>query len=90
MGEPQSNLLELTCLFLSLSHLQSTTLQRPVIPTEFGAKVPTNIRQRYLNLFIDECLKFCSSSQEAFDKVCTHPCFTGIMFAASSALAKTF
>ncbi|RMC00814.1 hypothetical protein DUI87_22498 [Hirundo rustica rustica] len=48
--------------------LQSTALQRPVIPTEFGAKVPTNIRQRYLNLFIDECLKFCSSSQEAFDK----------------------
>ncbi|NXR51558.1 REXO1 exonuclease, partial [Hippolais icterina] len=48
--------------------LQSTTLQRPVIPTEFGAKVPTNIRQRYLNLFIDECLKFCSSSQEAFNK----------------------
>ncbi|NWW86778.1 REXO1 exonuclease, partial [Rhynochetos jubatus] len=48
--------------------LQSTSLQRPVIPTEFGAKVPTNIRQRYLNLFIDECLKFCSSSQEAFDK----------------------
>ncbi|NWU86592.1 REXO1 exonuclease, partial [Onychorhynchus coronatus] len=48
--------------------LQSPSLQRPVIPTEFGAKVPTNIRQRYLNLFIDECLKFCSSSQEAFDK----------------------
>ncbi|NXI42570.1 REXO1 exonuclease, partial [Galbula dea] len=48
--------------------LQSASLQRPVIPTEFGAKVPTNIRQRYLNLFIDECLKFCSSSQEAFEK----------------------
>ncbi|XP_019368847.1 PREDICTED: RNA exonuclease 1 homolog isoform X2 [Gavialis gangeticus] len=48
--------------------LQSTTLKRPVIPTEFGAKVPTNIRQRYLNIFIDECLKFCSSAQEAFDK----------------------
>ncbi|XP_025027753.1 RNA exonuclease 1 homolog [Python bivittatus] len=48
--------------------LQSTTLKRPVIPTEFGAKVPTNIRQRYLNLFIDECLKFCPSQQEAFDK----------------------
>nr|XP_006129044.1 RNA exonuclease 1 homolog isoform X1 [Pelodiscus sinensis] len=48
--------------------LQSASLTRPVIPTEFGAKVPTNIRQRYLNLFIDECLKFCSSSQEAFDK----------------------
>ncbi|XP_077188168.1 RNA exonuclease 1 homolog isoform X2 [Paroedura picta] len=48
--------------------LQSAALKRPVIPTEFGAKVPTNIRQRYLNLFIDECLKICSSQQEAFDK----------------------
>ncbi|XP_039213966.1 RNA exonuclease 1 homolog isoform X2 [Crotalus tigris] len=48
--------------------LQSTTLKRPVIPTEYGAKVPTNIRQRYLNLFIDECLKFCPSQQGAFDK----------------------
>ncbi|XP_060089108.1 LOW QUALITY PROTEIN: RNA exonuclease 1 homolog [Heteronotia binoei] len=48
--------------------LQSATLKRPVIPTEFGAKVPTNIRQRYLHLFIDECLKICSSQQEAFDK----------------------
>uniref|UniRef100_A0A6I8P484 RNA exonuclease 1 homolog n=1 Tax=Ornithorhynchus anatinus TaxID=9258 RepID=A0A6I8P484_ORNAN len=51
-----------------LPTLQSASLKRPVIPTEFGAKVPTNIRQRYLNLFIDECLKFCSSSQEAFNK----------------------
>ncbi|XP_066492335.1 RNA exonuclease 1 homolog [Tiliqua scincoides] len=48
--------------------LQSATLKRPVIPTEFGAKVPTNIRQRYLNLFIDECLKSSPSQQEAFDK----------------------
>uniref|UniRef100_A0A8C5SWD2 RNA exonuclease 1 homolog n=1 Tax=Laticauda laticaudata TaxID=8630 RepID=A0A8C5SWD2_LATLA len=48
--------------------LQSTALKRPVIPTEYGAKVPTNIRQRYLNLFIDECMKFCPSQQGAFDK----------------------
>ncbi|XP_069505592.1 RNA exonuclease 1 homolog [Ambystoma mexicanum] len=48
--------------------LQSASLKRPIIPTEFGAKVPTNIRQRYLNIFIDECLKFSSSEQEAFDK----------------------
>lgn len=48
--------------------LQSASLKRPVIPAEFGAKVPTNIRQRYLNLFIDECLKIASSEQEAFDK----------------------
>ncbi|XP_063770891.1 RNA exonuclease 1 homolog [Pseudophryne corroboree] len=48
--------------------LQSAALKRPVIPNEFGAKVPTTVRQRYLNLFIDECLKFCLSQQEAFDK----------------------
>ncbi|XP_060641038.2 RNA exonuclease 1 homolog [Anolis sagrei] len=48
--------------------LQSAALKRPVIPTEFGARVPTNVRQRYLNLFIEECLKSCSSQQEAFDK----------------------
>ncbi|XP_036378227.1 RNA exonuclease 1 homolog [Megalops cyprinoides] len=47
--------------------LKSSTIKRPVIPTEFGAKVPTNIRQRYLNIFIDECLKFCPSEEIAFE-----------------------
>uniref|UniRef100_A0A673MU48 RNA exonuclease 1 homolog n=1 Tax=Sinocyclocheilus rhinocerous TaxID=307959 RepID=A0A673MU48_9TELE len=46
--------------------MKSSAMKRPVIPAEFGAKVPTNVRQRYLNIFIDECLKFCSSEQEAF------------------------
>lgn len=45
-------------------------MKRPVIPTEFGAKVPTNIRQRYLNTFIDECVKFCPSEEAAFRMVC--------------------
>ncbi|XP_029771891.1 RNA exonuclease 1 homolog isoform X2 [Suricata suricatta] len=44
------------------------SLKKPIIPKEFGGKVPTVIRQRYLNLFIEECLKFCSSSQEAIEK----------------------
>ncbi|XP_071969888.1 RNA exonuclease 1 homolog isoform X4 [Engystomops pustulosus] len=48
--------------------LQSASLKRPVLPTEFGAKVPTTVRQRYLNLFIDECLMICKSQQEAFAK----------------------
>uniref|UniRef100_A0A3Q3KJK1 Exonuclease domain-containing protein n=1 Tax=Monopterus albus TaxID=43700 RepID=A0A3Q3KJK1_MONAL len=43
-----------------------TSMKRPVIPAEFGAKVPTNIRQRYLNTFIDECVKFCPSEDFAF------------------------
>lgn len=46
--------------------LKSTSMKRPIIPTEFGAKVPTNIRQRYLNTFIDECVKFCRSEDAAF------------------------
>lgn len=44
-------------------------MKRPVIPIEFGAKVPTNIRQRYLNTFIDECVKFCASEEAAFHMV---------------------
>ncbi|KAK7489485.1 hypothetical protein BaRGS_00019284 [Batillaria attramentaria] len=43
-------------------------LKRPVIPASFGSKVPSNIRQRYLNLIIDECLKFCSSEEAAYKK----------------------
>lgn len=46
--------------------MKSTSMKRPVIPTEFGAKVPTNIRQRYLNTFIDECVKFCPTEEAAF------------------------
>ncbi|KAM6963387.1 RNA exonuclease 1 homolog [Aplochiton taeniatus] len=46
--------------------MKSSTMKRPIIPTEFGAKVPTNVRQRYLNIFIDECVKFCPSEDIAF------------------------
>ncbi|XP_069574175.1 RNA exonuclease 1 homolog [Brachyistius frenatus] len=46
--------------------MKSSSMKRPVIPTEFGAKVPTNVRQRYLNTFIDECVKFCRSEDVAF------------------------
>ncbi|XP_019953938.2 RNA exonuclease 1 homolog [Paralichthys olivaceus] len=46
--------------------MKSTSMKRPIIPTDFGAKVPTNVRQRYLNTFIDECVKFCPSEDAAF------------------------
>uniref|UniRef100_A0A1A8CVI7 REX1, RNA exonuclease 1 homolog n=1 Tax=Nothobranchius kadleci TaxID=1051664 RepID=A0A1A8CVI7_NOTKA len=46
--------------------MKSTSLRRPIIPSEFGPKVPTNVRQRYLDTFIDECVKFCPSEDEAF------------------------
>ncbi|GFN95038.1 RNA exonuclease 1-like protein [Plakobranchus ocellatus] len=44
-----------------------SNLKRPLIPAEFGSKVPTNVRQRYLNLIIDEHLKF-RPEEEAFTK----------------------
>ncbi|XP_054706424.1 RNA exonuclease 1 homolog [Uloborus diversus] len=40
---------------------------RPIIPADFGSKVPVNVRQKFLNAFIDECLKFCSSEDEAYE-----------------------
>ncbi|XP_023854817.1 RNA exonuclease 1 homolog [Salvelinus sp. IW2-2015] len=46
--------------------MKSSAMKRPIIPTAFGAKVPTNVRQRYLNTFIDECMKFCPSEDMAF------------------------
>ncbi|KAK0062968.1 RNA exonuclease 1 [Biomphalaria pfeifferi] len=44
-----------------------TNLKRPIIPTSFGDKVPSNIRQRYLNILIEEYLKF-NSEETAFQK----------------------
>ncbi|KAK1897145.1 RNA exonuclease 1 like [Dissostichus eleginoides] len=46
--------------------MKSSSMKRPIIPIEFGAKVPNNVRQRYLNTFIDECVKFCRSKDAAF------------------------
>ncbi|XP_041358809.1 RNA exonuclease 1 homolog [Gigantopelta aegis] len=45
-----------------------SNVKRPTIPTDFGSKVPTNIRQRYLNLIINECIKLCKTEEEAYDK----------------------
>ncbi|GFU06164.1 RNA exonuclease 1 homolog [Nephila pilipes] len=40
---------------------------RPVIPIDYGSKVPTVVRQKFLNAFIDEYLKFSSSEGEAYE-----------------------
>ncbi|CAK6435404.1 unnamed protein product [Pipistrellus nathusii] len=42
--------------------------QQPVPPEEAGDKVPAATRQRSLSLFLDQCLKFCPSTQEAIEK----------------------
>ncbi|XP_030852144.1 RNA exonuclease 1 homolog isoform X2 [Strongylocentrotus purpuratus] len=50
------------------AHMPKTVSKRPMIPTDYGSKVPMNIRQRYLNVFIDELLKTTEEDQDAFDK----------------------
>ncbi|KAG1706978.1 RNA exonuclease 1 [Nymphon striatum] len=52
-----------------VAHLPAAaSAKRPTIPISFGSKVPSNIRQRYLNIFIDECLKIYPDHQDAFDR----------------------
>ncbi|KAK1338399.1 hypothetical protein QTO34_001515 [Cnephaeus nilssonii] len=56
----------------STSQLQTATgggvLRSLFQPEEGGDKVPNVTRQRYLGLFLDQCLKFCPSTQEAIEK----------------------
>lgn len=52
-----------------MAHVPTVVLsKRPVIPAEYGSKVPTVVRQRYLNLFLDECIKTCTTEEQATEK----------------------
>ena len=51
-----------------LDTIQATP-KRPTIPADYGSKVPTAVRQRYLNMFIDEALKIYHNEKDAFDRV---------------------
>uniref|UniRef100_G3S9E7 Exonuclease domain-containing protein n=1 Tax=Gorilla gorilla gorilla TaxID=9595 RepID=G3S9E7_GORGO len=44
------------------------SLKKPIILRRSGCQVPTVIRRGYLQLFTEECLKFCASKQEAEEK----------------------
>lgn len=45
--------------------------KRPRLLVSVNAKIPTALRQNYLDSFIDEYLKFCHA-KEAYKKVCTY------------------
>lgn len=52
-----------------VAHVPAVVLsKRPTIPAEYGSRVPTAVRQRYLNLFLDECVKCSSTEDEAIEK----------------------
>ncbi|XP_066468694.1 RNA exonuclease 1 homolog [Tiliqua scincoides] len=42
--------------------------RRPSLVPELRSKVPHDIRQRYVNFFVEEFLKVCGTVNEAFDK----------------------
>ncbi|XP_030050039.1 RNA exonuclease 1 homolog isoform X2 [Microcaecilia unicolor] len=42
--------------------------RRPSVIPEIGSKVPHDTRQRYVNFFVEEFLKTCSTVEEAFEK----------------------
>lgn len=44
------------------------TKKRPTIPADYSKKIPLAIRTKYLNLLIDELLKFCPE-EEAYSRV---------------------
>ncbi|XP_077105387.1 RNA exonuclease 1 homolog isoform X1 [Ranitomeya variabilis] len=48
--------------------LKIPTRKRQSVTTESGCKVPHDIRQRYVNSFVEEFLKESQTVQEAFDK----------------------
>lgn len=45
------------------------TKRKAKVKGEVGVKVPHNIRQRYVNLFVEEFLKTSATVPEAFEKV---------------------
>uniref|UniRef100_T1JBB2 C3H1-type domain-containing protein n=1 Tax=Strigamia maritima TaxID=126957 RepID=T1JBB2_STRMM len=51
-----------------IAHLPTQLSPRPMITQEYGSKVPTNVRQRYLNLIIDECLKLYPDEKDAYTR----------------------
>ncbi|XP_062984807.1 RNA exonuclease 1 homolog [Elgaria multicarinata webbii] len=52
-------------------HKKNTSVssrRRPPVVPELGSKVSHDIRQRYVNFFVEEFLKVCATVNEAFDK----------------------
>lgn len=43
--------------------------KRPSVTSEFLSKVPDEVRQRYINLFVEKYLKVCKTEDEAVYKV---------------------
>uniref|UniRef100_A0AAY3ZXQ6 RNA exonuclease 1 homolog-like domain-containing protein n=1 Tax=Denticeps clupeoides TaxID=299321 RepID=A0AAY3ZXQ6_9TELE len=70
-----SNWLKLICRGIKPQFLHLQLLLQPLpikrkakVKPDVGAKVPHDVRQRYVNLFVEEFLKTSATVQEAFEK----------------------
>ena len=53
------------------SHQEGAGIPRPKLPLVVTAKIPTKLRQKFLDSFIDEHLKRGSPAESAYQEVVT-------------------
>ncbi|KAL3870043.1 hypothetical protein ACJMK2_042660 [Sinanodonta woodiana] len=54
-----------------MAHVPNVSLEklkRPIVQADSSSKIPSNMRQRYLNTMIDECLKIYGNEGDAFKR----------------------
>ena len=65
---PATSLLSQATKKLPQPKAPQVNLPRPTIPVEFGCRVPANVRQKYLNVLVDETLKIYDRQEDAFQR----------------------
>ena len=65
---------------------QFPATKRPVLPLTPNAKIPTKLRQRFLNSFIDEYLIITADTKEAYEKVVLEEPATSRRFVSMASL----
>jgi hypothetical protein len=65
---PAASLLSQAAKKLPQPKAPQANLPRPTIPVEFGCRVPANVRQKYLNVLVDETLKIYDRQEDAFER----------------------
>ena len=54
---------------------RSSVVQRPRLKTTINAKIPTALRQKFLDGFVNEHLKMAASAEGAYQQVCCYAPF---------------
>ena len=65
---PTGSLLSQAAKKLPPPKVPPQNLPRPTIKAELGCRVPANVRQKYLNVLVDEMLKLYDRQEDAFER----------------------